>query len=394
MATSTLRHFLVFLTCALASFPHLANAIEGRSNSHREAQQKEPDGLAFQEDLGGEQVVSASAQQQKWFHQKLDHFSPTDGRTFPVRYFESLEFWREPNGPIFLLVCGEYVCGGVGSDYREVLAKEFGAALVALEHRYYGESHPFEEMRTDNLRYLSSKQALVDLAAFREFYQADINLRFNRSSSAGDNPWIVIGVSYPGALSAWFRLKFPHLTRGSLASSAVVQAVLDFPEFDEQVSISAGPECAAALREVTAIVDEELAKNPGAIKAMFGAEELRKDGDFRYLCADAAVFAFQYGSPDALCVPLVAAKREGEGRVLSAYVDFIRTFFFGTVGGHAADYDQGRLLNTSSKSDAAVLHRSRLFPNRAVFWEYSLRSTKSHVLLGFMQECFRAGRGP
>lgn len=50
-----------------------------------------------------------------------------------------------------------------------------------------------------------------------------------------ENPWFVFGVSYPGALSAWFRLKFPHLTCGSLASSAVVLAVYDFTEFDQQV---------------------------------------------------------------------------------------------------------------------------------------------------------------
>lgn len=47
----------------------------------------------------------------------------------------------------------------------------------------------------------------------------------------------MIGVSYPGALSAWFRLKFPHLTCGSLASSAVVLAVYNFTEFDQQVCV-------------------------------------------------------------------------------------------------------------------------------------------------------------
>jgi hypothetical protein len=39
----------------------------------------------------------------------------------------------------------------------------------------------------------------------------------------------------PGALSAWFRLKFPHLTCGSLASSGVVLAVYNYTDFDKQV---------------------------------------------------------------------------------------------------------------------------------------------------------------
>lgn len=57
-------------------------------------------------------------------------------------------------------------------------------------------------------------------------------MKLNKST---DNPWFVFGISYAGALSAWFRLKFPHLTCGSLASSGVVLAVYNFTEFDEQV---------------------------------------------------------------------------------------------------------------------------------------------------------------
>ena len=42
------------------------------------------------------------------------------------------------------------------------------------------------------------------------------------------NPFITVGGSYPGAMSAWFRYKYPHLTAGSLASSAVINAIKDF----------------------------------------------------------------------------------------------------------------------------------------------------------------------
>ena len=41
-----------------------------------------------------------------------------------------------------------------------------------------------------------------------------------------------IGGSYPGAMSAWFKYKYPHMTIGALASSAVVNAILNFTEFD------------------------------------------------------------------------------------------------------------------------------------------------------------------
>lgn len=59
----------------------------------------------------------------------------------------------------------------------QVLAKKFGAALVSLEHRYYGMSSPFKLTTTKNLRYLSSKQALFDLAVFRQYYQVLMSLR-------------------------------------------------------------------------------------------------------------------------------------------------------------------------------------------------------------------------
>lgn len=59
-------------------------------------------------------------------------------------------------------------------------------------------------------------------------------MKLNRTDI--ENPWFVFGISYAGALSAWFRLKFPHLTCGSLASSGVVNAILDFYQYDQQVN--------------------------------------------------------------------------------------------------------------------------------------------------------------
>jgi hypothetical protein len=66
-----------------------------------------------------------------------------------------------------------------------------------------------------------------------------LNAKYNRTGA--DNSWFVFGGSYAGALSAWFRLKFPHLTCGSLASSGVVLAVHNFTDFDKQVSAYADP---------------------------------------------------------------------------------------------------------------------------------------------------------
>ena len=73
-----------------------------------------------------------------------------------------------------------------------------------------------------------------------------LNAKYNRSGA--DNSWFVFGGSYSGALSAWFRLKFPHLTCGSLASSGVVLAVYNFTDFDKQVGSGTGPVMLLKLR--------------------------------------------------------------------------------------------------------------------------------------------------
>nr|GEV86423.1 probable serine protease EDA2 [Tanacetum cinerariifolium] len=277
-----------------------------------------------------------------WFNQTLDHFSPYDHRKFGQRYYEYLDHFRIPDGPIFLVICGESTCGGISDDYITVLAKKFGAAMVTLEHRYYGKSNPFDSLSTENLKFLSSKQALYDLATFRQFYQKSLNLKLNRENV--ENPWFVFGISYAGALSAWFRLKFPHLTCGSVASSGVVHAILNFEQYDRQIGESVGPECKAILQEVTQIVEKQLDSDGESIKTKFGASELKVDGDFMYLLADGAAEAIQYGNPDKLCTPMIEAKKAGED-VVDAYAKYVAS-----LGFDIKSYTEEYMKNTSSPS--------------------------------------------
>ncbi|KAH9625981.1 hypothetical protein KSS87_008660, partial [Heliosperma pusillum] len=245
----------------------------------------------------------------------LKHRFLQDHRQFQQRYYEFLDDFRSPDGPIFLQICGEYSCNGIANDYLSVLAKKFGAAIVSPEHRYYGKSLPFESHTTENLRYLSSKQALFDLASFRQYYQ------------------------------------FPHLTCGSLASSAVVLAVYNFTEFDQQIGISAGPECKAALQEITQLVEERLKANEKEIKSLFGASELKVDGDFLFFLADAAVMAFQYGNPDKLCSPLVKAKKANQDLV-AEYASYVKDFYIENFGASVKTYSQEHLKNSTVGEDS------------------------------------------
>jgi pimeloyl-ACP methyl ester carboxylesterase len=79
------------------------------------------------------------------------------------------------------------------------------------------------------LQYLSTEQALADLASFRNFIQDKYQL-------TDANRWVTFGGSYPGALSAWARLKYPDLFYAAVASSAPIQATVDFYQYLEVVN--------------------------------------------------------------------------------------------------------------------------------------------------------------
>ena len=51
-------------------------------------------------------------------------------------------------------------------------------------------------------------------------------------------PRVTFGGSYPGSLSAWMRLRFPHLVSGSVSSSGPLWAKLDFFEYLQVKSVS------------------------------------------------------------------------------------------------------------------------------------------------------------
>lgn len=76
-------------------------------------------------------------------------------------------------------------------------------------------------MSTENLVYLSSEQALADLAKFI----VDIPKKYKIPISA---KWVVFGGSYPGSLAAWLRMKYPHLVHAAVSSSGPLLAKIDF----------------------------------------------------------------------------------------------------------------------------------------------------------------------
>lgn len=76
-------------------------------------------------------------------------------------------------------------------------------------------------MSIDSLKYLSSEQALADLANFIK--SMNVAYKFDENVK-----WIAFGGSYPGSLAAWLREKYPHLVYGSVSTSGPLLAKADF----------------------------------------------------------------------------------------------------------------------------------------------------------------------
>jgi hypothetical protein len=164
---------------------------------------------------------------------QLDHFDGATNATWKQRYYVDETHWCGAGCPIFLYIGGEGPQGPVSPRLMlATLAAEHGALMVALEHRFYGASLPTRDMSTANLRFLTSEQALADLARFTAYLTSfdpaalaptggdrasspPLALRAAATSSAV----VGFGGSYPGNLAAWVRLKYPALFAGTVGRS-------------------------------------------------------------------------------------------------------------------------------------------------------------------------------
>eukprot|EP01117_Protostelium_nocturnum_P000285 TRINITY_DN1034_c0_g1_i1.p1 TRINITY_DN1034_c0_g1~~TRINITY_DN1034_c0_g1_i1.p1 ORF type:complete len:588 (+),score=147.71 TRINITY_DN1034_c0_g1_i1:256-2019(+) len=204
------------------------------------------------------------------FAQKLNHFDNSDTRTFNQRYFVNDINWRT-NGPIFLYVGGEISMAStdvIGTQFAKYAADN-GAVLIALEHRFFGESQPFSDLSTANLRYLSVEQALADAANFITGFKASKNI--------GDVPVIAFGASYGGNLAVWLRQAYPEIFSSALGSSAPVQLTADFSEYLVSVtssinSIMGNSDCTSNINQAVVAMESLMANsdNWSTVASQFG----------------------------------------------------------------------------------------------------------------------------
>ncbi|CAN0922953.1 Lysosomal Pro-X carboxypeptidase [Linum grandiflorum] len=158
-----------------------------------------------------------------FYNQTLDHFNyaPQSYATFQQRYVVDSRHFSvaAAAAPVLVYLGAEAPLDNdlLSIGFLRENGARFGALLVYIEHRFYGKSIPEGRsyVEDNELRgYFNSAQALADYA--------EIILQVKQDFKAHDSPVIVIGGSYGGMLASWFRLKYPHIALGALASSAPI----------------------------------------------------------------------------------------------------------------------------------------------------------------------------
>lgn len=237
----------------------------------------------------------------KIFNQKLDHRTSSPV-TFKQRYFIDSQYADDANSPVFYIICGEWNCAGTGSySFVEKMAQNFKAHLVALEHRFYGESLPNTRLTPQMLRFLDLESAIEDLATVQRFLMKEKGFQ---------GKWVAFGGSYAGTLAAFYREKHPELVVGSLASSAPVLTKNEFKEYDGHIAkVVNKTVCGDKVREAVKLIEEKLSTPEGAkeVKALFNSSKLLNDEDFLYVVADMLAAAVQYGRDKVFCEALTSS---------------------------------------------------------------------------------------
>jgi hypothetical protein len=196
--------------------------------------------------------------------------------------------WGGVGSPIFLYISGEGPMDSYPTGYWTDLAAKHSAMVITLEHRFYGVSVPRMTYTNDNLELLTVEQALADLHYFLGWIKSEYQTASSRA--------VIIGGSYSGALSSWYKITYPDDVVAAWSSSGVVNAIEDFYEFDQTIAKASGDKCANIMRQLTSLLENGYP----TVKAHFGAQALNR-GDFFYMIADGLAMATQYGKGVDLC---------------------------------------------------------------------------------------------
>ncbi|KAI0040526.1 peptidase S28 [Auriscalpium vulgare] len=162
------------------------------------------------------------------------------------------------------------------------IAQAHNGATIVLEHRFYGFSNPLPDLSVESLRLHTIQQAIDDL----EYFANNVKLPFPGGDQVGPDkaPWVLVGGSYSGALTAFTNVNKPGLFAASWASSAVVESITDFWAYFEPIRQHMPQNCSldvqAAITRLDSILTGKNQTAIDALKASFGMEDVVHLDDF------------------------------------------------------------------------------------------------------------------
>jgi len=329
----------VFVVLALLQSTHALVDLPERARGGRAA-------LVLKQRTVGGAGVGATESAPLYWTSKQDHFSTSNNATFQQKYFVDASLWDSASGgPVFFEIGGEGTLSGAPGkwSYIYTLAQQYKAIVVALEHRFYGDSFPNGNSNSDNLELLTVENALADLAQFTKWFTAQYK--------TGTASWFVFGGSYPGALSSWYRQSYPDLSAGSLSSSGVVNCIVDYYQFDQSVSAAVGNSCADQVKRINAAFEKKSETPEGFSEAlgMFHCEKDMWKEDLFYMMADSWSMAVQYGGKTQLCGAIdndTINSNSSDDDLMNAFSTFSNNFWGGS-------FCAGGFYNTNQLSDPA-----------------------------------------
>ncbi|KAJ2719573.1 hypothetical protein GGI07_005129 [Coemansia sp. Benny D115] len=229
------------------------------------------------------ETPSLTRARERYFLQPLDHFASSAVPILPQSFLVHTEFHKQPSDPIILYSVGERGIHTLdlqaNNNWVVSLAKHINAAIVLLEHRFYGDSFP----PTDNtdLKYLTVAQSMADTARFIK--TANLTWVLGQSVDSDHTRWLMVGGSYAGSLAVWTQYQYPELHAFVWASSAPLKGLVDgYWQFDEAVSrrLGCSAQLARAVQAVDRILDSQDTRTIDRMKREFGLASLDSPVDF------------------------------------------------------------------------------------------------------------------
>ncbi|KAL5617305.1 hypothetical protein FOBRF1_006053 [Fusarium oxysporum] len=224
------------------------------------------------------------------FDQLIDHDNSSLG-TFKQRYWYSLNYANGTNPPVVFIsppdaeaeqvkfwLHDDYVIGGM-------IARRIGAVMLLLEGRYFGQSSPYQQLTTENMKYYTEDQIMRDKIYFAE----NVKLPFAKNGSArpAKVPWVHTGCSGQGNRVLFTQKQYPGTFWASWASSAPPQAISDYWRYFDAAKAYLPKNCTADVEKVIEHLDNVMlhgsADEIQQIKEDFGAPNLKHNDDFMNL---------------------------------------------------------------------------------------------------------------